>query len=135
LAGVLLSAFGSLATFRIRVAETPLLSESRRLRAYFRESAAQLLTASLVAGVDAVVLGIGTTIRRNSDDRLDRISSALVVGLSVLLLLLFLATLRRMYATYVETFEGGKYLQKPQAGVDNSLVSNGSARDTHTELD
>jgi hypothetical protein len=104
LAGALLSAFGYLATVRLRLQDRDPRSGTgtQRAKDLLDESVAHLLAATLGCLVDAVILVVATNAGESSDDPLRGLPAALVIGVSAYIAVVFLILLTRLYATYVD---------------------------------
>ncbi|MGY1718584.1 hypothetical protein ACI8AG_06010 [Blastococcus sp. SYSU DS0552] len=107
LAGALLSAFGILATVRLRLQDRVPHSGASQQRAkdLLDESVAHLLAATLACLVNAVLLVVGMNIADRADDPLIGLPAALSIGASAYLAVTFLMLLTRLYATYVDAVQ------------------------------
>ncbi|MDQ0284457.1 hypothetical protein [Rhodococcoides fascians] len=121
LAGVLLAAAGQVLTMRARVADSVVLSQDKRLRGHIRETMSGLLLAAVAALVDALVLGtLAVSVTPGQPPTFPGVVlTGASVWLTTYLFLMFLAAARRLYATYLEVFEGGNPLPK-RTGTDHS---------------
>lgn len=114
LAGVLLAAAGQILTMRARIADSLTLSSDARVTGHIRETMSGVLLAAVGALVDALLLGIlGATIVEDKVTTLGIILTSGVVLMTSYISLMFIATARRLYATYLEVFEDGMPLRKP----------------------
>lgn len=104
LAGALLSAFGYLATVRLRLQDrVPHAGGApQRAKDLLDESVAHLLAATLACLVDAVILVIGMNAADGVGVKLTGLPAALAIGTSAYIAVTFLILLTRLYATYVD---------------------------------
>jgi len=114
LAGVLLAAGGQVITLRGRIADSLTLAEDPRLRAHLRETVSGVLLAALLALLTAFLLGFLALIDAKVHSVAYAVLTAVTVAAFIALGLLFVATCRRLYATYLEAFEGGAPLTHPK---------------------
>lgn len=129
LAGVLLAAAGQVLTMRARIADSLTLSTDSRVTKHVRETMSGLLLAACAALVDALLLGILAGIQPNpvtapsaqgvppnevmvANSGLAIMLTAAIVLVTTYVSLMFVATARRLYATYLEVFENGAPLAK-----------------------
>lgn len=117
LSGVLLAASGQLISLRARVADSVVLSGDVRVRSMFREALSGVLTAALTALVVTLLLiAVGSVPVGNGISDAERwagiVLSGLIASSGVFLVLVFFASVRRLYAAYLEAFEGGLPLIK-----------------------
>jgi len=115
LAGVLLAAAGQVITLRARIADSLVLSDDARVRAHVRETMSGVLLAAIAALTDALLLGslAAATALENYVVRWWHMGlSAAALAVTAYLALMFVATARRLYATYLEVFENGTPLPK-----------------------
>lgn len=114
LAGVLLAAAGQILTMRARIADSLTLSSDVRVTRHIRETMSGVLLAAVGALIDALLLGVlGATL---VPERTTMFGIALTSGIVLVtsyVSLMFVATARRLYATYLEVFENGMPLGKP----------------------
>lgn len=122
LAGILFAAFTHLAALRERMESKPAFVVDEIARKHFRETAAHLMAGSLAAAVESLILVAASGMRPTPDAKVDRISSALVIGLGAYLFLVFVVSVRRMYSAYIRAFEGGWYLRKRDKSNSNSAA-------------
>jgi len=103
LAGVFLSAFAVIFTLRITLQARPTKILDRKSARLMDESALTVLAAALLAGIDAVWLGAvaATTI---SGDAVSVLATAITVGLSSIVAVYFLLSVRRLHILYTDTF-------------------------------
>lgn len=116
LAGVLLSAAGQVVTLRARIADSLTLSLDDRVRAHVRETMSGVVLAAAAAFVDALLLGAlaASTQQVGYVVRWWHIAlSSATLGVTAYLALMFIATARRLYATYLEVFEKGAPVRPP----------------------
>ena len=113
LAGVLLAAAGQVITLRARIADSLVLSSNERVTMYIRETISGILLAAVAALLDSVLLGILAVIVDEHKIRWWHIAlSGLIITVTAYLSLMFVVTARRLYATYLEVFEGGAALPR-----------------------
>ena len=108
LAGVLLAAAGQIVTLRARIADSLTLATDDRVRAHVRETMSGVVLAACAALFDALLLGAlaAATQQLNYVERWWHVAlSSAALGVTTYLSLMFIATARRLYATYVEVFE------------------------------
>jgi hypothetical protein len=124
LAGVLLAAAGQVITLRARIADSLTLSIDDRVRAHVRETMSGVVLAASAALGDAILFGaLGAATQHTGYQKhwwhVALSSAALTV--TTYLALMFIATARRLYATYLEVFENGapvrakRVTQRPSA--------------------
>lgn len=110
LSGVLLAAAGQIITLRARIADSLTLSTSARMRAFVRETMSGVVLAAVAALTDALVLG-ALAAATAEPDYVRRwwhtALTAVALTITTYLALMFVATARRLYTTYVEVFENG----------------------------
>lgn len=112
LAGVLLAAAGQVVTLRARIADSLVLASNDRITGMLRETMSGVLLAAVASLFDALLLGV-LAVTMAYDHRWWHIGlSGVIVANTVFLALMFVNTARRMYATYLEVFEGGLPLSK-----------------------
>lgn len=110
LVGGSLSVFTHLSTLRLRLtdrADDPSLDFDR---AAFDESAAHLLTAALLAVLDAVVLVIAMNVGIDETGAIRGFWSGFVIAISTYLALLFVMLIPRLYNAYVNVNHVADYL-------------------------
>lgn len=112
LAGVLLAAAGQVVTLRARIADSLVLAANERVTGLLRETMSGVLLAAVAALVDALLLGVLAVVMSNDHRWWHVALSGLVVANTAFLSLMFVNTARRMYATYLEVFEGGAPLPR-----------------------
>lgn len=118
LAGILFGAVGQLISIRARIADSVLLSKNARLRSHFRESVSGMLLAALSAMFVSLLLGALILMPATSaahPDAWPRAGigvSAVVATMGTYMVLLFIISTRRLYASYLEAFEDGRGLPK-----------------------
>lgn len=114
LAGVLLAAAGQILTMRARIADSLTLSSDERVTRHIRETMSGVLLAAVGALVDALLLGVlGSTLVPGKTTALGVVMTGGIVLMTSYVSLMFVATARRLYATYLEVFEKGMPLRKP----------------------
>ncbi|MEV7428338.1 hypothetical protein AB0N29_01855 [Nocardioides sp. NPDC092400] len=128
LAGVLLATSGQLISLRARIADSVLLSGNQRVKNIYREALSGVLVAALAALLDAVLLAILSSVAIPQGEtgwRLDFaiVGCALALTVSTFLVLMFLASVRRLYLAYLEAFENGEVLQRPRSTSTDALPS------------
>lgn len=126
LAGVLLAAASQIVTLRARIADSLTLSSSARVRAHVRETMSGVILAAVAALCDALALGAlaaATTVPNYVHHWWHSAISSIALMLTTYLALMFVATARRLYATYLEVFEGGAPLRRHE---DDSHSRNSS---------
>lgn len=119
LAGVLLAAAGQVITLRARIADSLTLSADERVRAHVRETMSGVVLAASAALGDALLFGAlaAATQQPNFAVRWWHVAlSSAALGLTAYLALMFIATARRLYATYLEVFENGVPMRGEQVG-------------------
>lgn len=114
LAGVLLAAAGQTITLRARLADSLTLNSGTRVSNLVRETMSGLLLSAVAALLDALVLGVLASLMPdgyviNFWHHALSVSATIV---TVFLVLMFVATARHIYATYLEVFENGTPLPK-----------------------
>jgi hypothetical protein len=110
LAGVLLAAAGQVITLRARIADSLTLSSDARVRAHVRETMSGVVLAASAAFIDALLFGALTAATQQVGyprHWWHVALSAAALGMTTYLSLMFIATARRLYATYLEVFENG----------------------------
>jgi hypothetical protein len=103
LAGVFISAFAIVFSLRLTLAAKPTSNLKRRASRLMDESALTLLTAGLLAGVDAIWITIVSTTSSPSAP-IGIWQSAITSGLSALVAVYFLLAIRRLHILYVDSF-------------------------------
>jgi hypothetical protein len=110
LAGVLLAAAGQVITLRARIADSLTLSTDERVRSHVRETMSGVVLAASAALGDALLFGaLGAATQQAGYHKHwwhVALSSA-ALAMTTYLALMFIATARRLYATYLEVFENG----------------------------
>jgi hypothetical protein len=110
LAGVLLAAAGQIVTLRARIADSLTLSTDERVRSHVRETMSGVVLAACAALVDALLFGAlaAATQQVGYPKHWWHVAlSSAALGVTTYLALMFIATARRLYATYLEVFEKG----------------------------
>ncbi|MBB2990270.1 general stress protein CsbA [Mycolicibacterium iranicum] len=110
LAGVLLAAAGQVVTLRARIADSLTLSTDERVRAHVRETMSGVVLAACAAFTAALLFGAlaAATQQVGYVERWWHVAlSSASLGMTTYLGLMFIATARRLYATYLEVFENG----------------------------
>ncbi|MET8807206.1 hypothetical protein [Streptomyces sp. NPDC004546] len=105
LAGGMLSAFTHLSTLRLKVKEWVGSSEVSRYeveKGMLDETAAHLLTGSLLCALDAASLVIGMNVSVTKDGHLYGFWAAFAAAISSYVLIIFLFLVPRLYSAYVE---------------------------------
>jgi len=127
MAGIFFASVGQLISIRARVADSVQLSASKRLRSHLRESVSGMLLAAVGCMVLSLLLGVLSLIPAQSDlPKAPALEphwywvgvglTALIVGAVIYVVLLFLSSARRVYASYLEAFEGGLPLGRRAPG-------------------
>ncbi|MGF0312489.1 hypothetical protein [Rhodococcus sp. IEGM1428] len=123
LAGVLLAAAGQTITLRARLADSLTLNAGKRVTGMVRETMSGLLVSAVAALLDALILGALASMMPVGY-RLNfwhHALSVLATVVTVFLVLMFVATARHIYATYLEVFEGGTPLPRhPSVDLDST---------------
>jgi hypothetical protein len=103
LAGVFLSAFAIVFSLRVTIAARPSSNLKQLASRLMDEGALTLLSAGLLAGIDAIWLSIvaATTVAQQP---VGIWQTAVTVGLSALVVLYFLLSVRRLHVLYTDTF-------------------------------
>lgn len=115
LAGVLLAAAGQILTMRARIADSLTLSSDVRVTRHIRETMSGVLLAAVGALIDALLLGVlGAIIVPGERSVAGVVLTGGIVLMTSYISLMFVATARRLYTTYLEVFENGMPLAKPQ---------------------
>ncbi|MBC2933041.1 hypothetical protein [Nocardioides sp. zg-1228] len=121
LAGILFGAVGQLISIRARIADSVTLSQNTRLRSHFRESVSGMLLAALSAMIVSLLLGALILMPATSAahpvawPRAGIAVTAIVATMGTYMVLLFIISTRRLYASYLEAFENGRALPKRSA--------------------
>jgi hypothetical protein len=105
LAGGMLSAFTHLSNLRLKITEWAGDGGPDRFaveREMLDESAAHLLTGSLICVLDAATLVVGMNISVSDKGQLIGFWAALASGLSAYVFLIFIITIPRLYSAWVE---------------------------------
>ncbi|MFF0132215.1 hypothetical protein ACFYTG_42010 [Streptomyces mirabilis] len=105
LAGGMLSAFTHLSTLRLKLKEWAGASEVSRYeveKGMLDETAAHLLTGSLLCVLDAASLVIGMNVSVTKDGHLFGFWAALAAAISSYVLIIFIFLIPRLYSAYVE---------------------------------
>ncbi|WP_326651558.1 hypothetical protein [Streptomyces sp. NBC_01750] len=105
MAGGMLSAFTHLSTLRLKITEWDSSGGASRFeveRGMLDETAAHLLTGSLVCAFDAAALVIGMNVGATKAGQLQGFWAALAAGLSSYVLIVFIFVIPRLYSAYVE---------------------------------
>jgi uncharacterized protein YacL len=123
LAGVLLAAAGQTITLRARLADSLTLNSGKRVANLVRETMSGLLLAAVAALFDALLLGVLASAMPsgyvvNFWHHALSVSATIV---TVFLILMFVATARRIYATYLEVFEGGTPLPRRVSAIPENI--------------
>lgn len=137
LAGVLFGAVGQLISVRARIADSVTLSSSSRLKQHFRESISGLLLASLASLMVALLCAVLALMPQSNPalhpwliklmKYVDIGGTALVLALTTFTVLMFFKMVRRVYASYLEAFEGGRFLSKHDSKKPVDPTSTGAA--------
>lgn len=122
LAGALLSAFGFLATARLRLQDRDPRAGTgtQRAKDLLDEAVAHLLAATLACLVDAVVLVVGMNLADHPDHPLTGWTAAGAIALSGYIATVFLILVTRLYSGYVDAVRPRDQL--------NGLVAGGAER-------
>lgn len=124
MAGIFFASVGQLISIRARIADSVQLSQSKRLKALLRESVSGMVLAAVGCMVLSLSLGVLSLVPVQKAGKAAPDLAAkwelLGIGLSALcallatyVALLFVASARRVYGSYLEAFEGGLPLAKP----------------------
>ncbi len=132
LAGVLLAAAGQVISLRARVADSVMLSGDARLRAHMRETISGILLAAVSSLFDAVTMGSLALFDQARHPWLAVGLTAVAGALGAFVILMFLATARRLYATYLEAFESGAPLPKQSRHTSGTALIQQAAEPTAT---
>lgn len=103
LAGVFLSAFAVIFSLRVTLQARPSSILKRTSARLMDESALTVLAAALLAGADAIWLG-GISATVLADKQMTVLATAITVGLSALVVLYFLLSVRRLHVLYTDAF-------------------------------
>ena len=118
LAGGLLAAFGQIAAWRARVSDQLgdyELSDKQILRLdSIDETASHLLVAAYLAGVEALLIVLGLNASADKLGNVTGVLAALSFGVGSYLALLFLLTVPRLYAAYVDVYS----VRRELSGLD-----------------
>ncbi len=127
LAGILLAAAGQIITMRARIADSLTLSSDKRITGMVRETISGVLLAAVAALVDALLLGVLASLTPPGFDSRwwHEVLSAVIMGVTAFMSLMFVVTARRLYATYLEVFENGNPLPKHPSKVVKSTPAIG----------
>lgn len=104
LAGGMLSAFTHLSTLRLKIKEWVGNSEASRYeveKGMLDETAAHLLTGSLLCALDAASLVIGMNVSVTKDGHVYGFWAALAAAISSYILIIFILLVPRLYSAYV----------------------------------
>jgi hypothetical protein len=105
LAGVFLSAFAIVFGLRSSLRRSPSNLVERKSARLMDESALTLLAAGLLAGVDAMWLGVvSASIPAAEGWTVSVVATAITVGISSLVAVYFLLSVRRLHVLYTDTF-------------------------------
>ena len=109
LAGVLMGVFIHMSQLRLRLTDDEESGRIERIKRQLDESVAHLLTAALLCGFDAIFLAIEINLKDATNPKdanpsawYAYVPSSLAMGCSVYIFILFMMTIRRMYAAYVD---------------------------------
>lgn len=101
LTGGLLTVFGALATYRLRLGEVETYDPgSANDRDGLDESVAHLLSAALACVIDAVVLVVGLNLSPDDATSITGIPAAIAAGVSTYVALIFVIAIQRLYTAY-----------------------------------
>jgi mannitol-specific phosphotransferase system IIBC component len=103
MAGVFLSAFAIVFSLRLTLADRPSSNIKQLSSRLMDEGALTLLAAGLLAGVDAMWLSVATA-TTPKDSEVSVLATAITAGLSSLVALYFLLSVRRLHILYTDTF-------------------------------
>ena len=134
LAGVFISAFALVFSLRINLAAKPTKILERRTARLIDESALTLLSAGLLSGVDAIWLaGVSASIPAEKYV-VSEIATAVTMGLSSLVVLYFLLSVRRLHKLYTDTFIP---FWRVKSAIEGRalMLDNASPREQATEID
>ena len=112
LAGVLLAAAGQIVTMRSRIADSLTLAADERVTKFLRETMSGTILAAVAALVDALLLGVLASVLTKEHRWWHILLTALILAVTAYVAIMFISTARRLYATYLEVFEGGSPLPK-----------------------
>lgn len=124
-AGIFLSAFAVVFGLRVNFASRPTKAIERKTARLMDESALTLLAAALVAGVDAIWLS-SVSVSLGTGDHVSELATAITIGLSSLVVVYFLLSVRRMHKLYTDTFLP---FWKVKAAVDGPKGGKASSQD------
>ncbi|MCX5410754.1 hypothetical protein [Streptomyces sp. NBC_00059] len=105
LTGGMLSAFTHLSTLRLKITEWDGTDGDNKFeveRGMLDETAAHLLTGSLLCAFDAAALVIGMNVSSTKNGQLYGFWAAFTSGLSSYILVIFIFVIPRLYSAYVE---------------------------------
>lgn len=103
MAGVFISAFAIVFSLRLTLANRPTSNMKQLASKLMDEGALTLLAAGLLAGIDAMWLsGVAATTAK--DTQVSVVATAVTTGLSSLVALYFLLSVRRLHILYTDTF-------------------------------
>lgn len=103
LAGVFISAFAVVFGVRINLASRPSKAVERQTARLMDESALTLLAAGLLSGVDAMWLAV-VSVSIPAGYIVSPLATAITAGISSLVLVYFLLSIRRLHKLYTDTF-------------------------------
>lgn len=103
LAGVFISAFAIVFGVRLEMGRRPSSGLKQKQAFLMDEAALTLLSAGLLAGLNAIVCSVVSTITPQGSV-VGKIPTAIVVAVSALVVLYFLMSVRRLHVLYVESF-------------------------------
>ena len=134
LAGVFLSAFAIVFGLRTSLRRIPSSLVERKQARLMDESALTLLAAGLLAGIDAMWLaGVSASIPTEEGWTASVIATAITVGISSLVALYFLLSVRRLHVLYTDTFVPTWRVQRVTR--DNAQEDSESPKDQAAAID
>jgi hypothetical protein len=118
MAGIFFASVGQLISIRARIADSVQLSQSKRLKAHMRESVSGMLLAAVGSMILSLLLGVLSLVPVGvSGPKAPKLPehwqwsavalSATAAAVATYVVLLFISSARRVYASYLEAFEGG----------------------------
>jgi hypothetical protein len=103
LAGVFISAFAIVFGVRLEMGRRPASNLKQKQAFLMDEAALTLLSAGLLAGLNAIVCSVVSAVTPQGSV-VGRLPTAIVVAISVLVVLYFLMSIRRLHILYIESF-------------------------------
>lgn len=134
LAGVFLSAFAIVFGLRSSLRRSPSNGVERKQARLMDESALTLLAAGLLAGIDAMWLAVvSASIPSEQGWTVSVLATAITVGLSSLVAVYFLLSVRRLHVLYTDTFVPSWRVQR--AAEHGQAEEPKSPRDEAADID